>query len=150
MGFSRWPKFRGSLAAHGKVDPYRKWVEALGLVESNPFSDPDNDGCANVLEWAFCTDPEVENLIEVQYPMISSSIGAASLNARWLLEARGMFIAFSDDLETWESLDLNSPESYSWLNNVSMQEVEDKLEVNLDLDPSDSPPRFFRLKGTQN
>ncbi|MBH53435.1 MAG: hypothetical protein CMI18_03705 [Opitutaceae bacterium] len=150
LGFSRWPKFRGNAAANGKVDPYRKWVEDLALAEPNPFSDPDNDGCENVLEWAFGTDPEEENLIKMHYLMISSSFGTANLDARWLVEARGMLIDFSDDLETWESLDLNSPESYSWLNAISLEEVEDKLEVQLDLDPSDSSPRFFRLKGLQN
>ncbi|MCZ6674984.1 MAG: PQQ-binding-like beta-propeller repeat protein [Verrucomicrobia bacterium] len=149
LGFSRWPKFRGSLAAHGKVDPYRGWVESQNLAEPNPFSDPDEDGLENVLEWAFCTDPQDAGLNDVKFPYTAFTEQGLILQAEWIVEALGIGFEYSDTLEDWENMDLDSPENYPWLVNVSSEEMDEKLQVELSLDP-DGLPRFFRLTGIQD
>ena len=143
LGFSRWPKFRGSNVSMGKVEPYRKWVETENLSEPNPFSDPDGDGMENVLEWAFCTDPQFKDVIRMDYPTASKLNGVACLRAEWIVDALGIDFEFSDTLETWVQLDIDSPETYAWLTNVATSELDGKLQVKLDLDPSQSPPKFF-------
>jgi len=150
LGFSRWPKFRGSLAAHGKVDPYREWVEVEDLSEPNPFSDPDGDGMENVLEWAFCTDPQMVEFNGSKFPNAVLSGEDLLLTAEWIVDAQGISFEFSDSLLSWEDLDLNTPENYSWLQMVTPTEIDDKLNIQLALDSSESPPRFFRLKGVQD
>jgi outer membrane protein assembly factor BamB len=102
LGFSRWPKFRGSLEATGSVDPYRKWVEDQAVVDANPYSDPDNDGLENILEWGFCTDPNVADLSDVKFPFTVFTKEGLLLEAEWLEEAKGIGFEFSDNLLDWE------------------------------------------------
>lgn len=150
LGFSRWPKHRGSLAANGRVDPYRLWVEEQGLSEPNPASDPDGDNLENFLEWAFCTDPQVAGLNDAKFPFTTLAGGDLLLDAEWLEKASAMRIEFSENLFDWEDLDLGTPENYSWLDGVSSQKVNDKLQVQLDMNLAVATPNFFRLKGIQN
>lgn len=150
LGFSRWPKYRGSLEATGSVDPYRKWVEDQGVTEANPLSDPDNDGLENILEWGFCTNPKVASLSDVKFPFTLLSGTDLLLEAEWLEEARGMGFEFSDNLFDWSDLDLNSPESYAWFDSFSVENLGIKKRTLLRFNVQASPPKFFRLTGTQH
>ncbi len=150
LGFSRWPKFRGSLAANGKVDPYRRWLEAENLSEVNPSSDPDNDGLENVLEWAFGTDPNQRNLNDARYPNVSFSGERLTVQAEWLVDALGVNYQYSETLNAWEALDFESPKNYPWLESVVSEVIEGKLHVRLELKLAESSPKFFRLSAIQN
>ena len=150
LSFSRWPRFRGSNEATGRMDPYRQWVEAQNLSEPNPFSDPDGDDLENILEWAFCTDPNAAGLSDVEFPYTLFSEEGLLLKAEWVMEAQGMAFEFSDNLVDWDKLDLKSPDSYAWLESVSTESVGEKLQVQLNLNAASSLPKFFRLTGIQH
>lgn len=150
LGFSRWPKFRGNMAADGKVDAYRLWVETQNLAEPNPYSDPDGDGLENIFEWAFCTDPQTAGLNDAEFPFTLFSEQGLLLIAKWFVESRGLGLEYSETLHEWEPLDLNAAENHVWLDSVETQEIDQKLQVQLKLNPTVSPPKFFRIKGIQN
>jgi len=147
---SRWPKYRGSLEANGCVDPYRKWIEDEDVAEANPLSDPDNDGLENILEWGFCTNPNVAGWSDVKFPFTVLTGEGLVLEAEWLEDARGMGYEFSDNLFDWNELDLDSPESYTWFDSLSIEDLGTKKRTQLHLNILESPPKFFRLTGTQH
>jgi outer membrane protein assembly factor BamB len=147
---SRWPKFRGSLEACGKVDPYRAWVEDNGLSDGNPLSDPDEDQLENVLEWAFCTDPELSDFNDASFPSTNSGGQGAALVAEWRSEAKGIRIQYSDSFEEWNVLNLDSADSFGWIDSISTEVLDEKIRVTIHLDDSQSPPQFFRLTGKQH
>jgi len=150
LSFSRWPKFRGSNEATGSLDPYRLWVEENNVSEAHPLSDPDKDGLENILEWGFCKDPNVPNLSDVKFPFTAFSKEGLILEAEWLGEAKGMGFEFSDDLLDWSELDTQSPESFTWFESLSTEQLGNKIRTKLHLDAEASPPKFFRLTGTQH
>lgn len=147
---SRWPKYRGSLEANGKVDPYRAWVEENALLEANPFSDPDEDEIENVFEWAFISDPLVADPNQVILPLISNGPQDLSVQAEWRAGISGILFQYSDSLAEWITLNLDTAQSLDWVDAVVIEDLGEKMRAIVQLNPANSPPRFFRLTGIRH
>ena len=150
LDFSRWPKWRGSNESTGLIDPYREWVESENLADPDPFADDDGDDLENILEWAFCTDPAVADLLDVKFPYSTFTSEGLELKAEWIVSARGLGFDYSDDLVTWTSMNLKAPDDYPWYESMSKEPAGEKTLVRLQLNASESPPKFFRLTGRQH
>lgn len=149
LGFSRWPKFRGSNEASGSMDPYRKWIETENISMPNPYEDPDGDGIETALEWAFGLDPNSSDKGVVLLPTIINDQSGISIGGEWVLGARGVGFSFSDDMVTWEPFSTKDPAQYPWLESFTSDEVAGQIRSEIKLVSGSSPPRFFRYRMVQ-
>ena len=149
LGFSRWPKFRGSNEALGRLEAYRKWIESEGIFEPNPYQDPDGDGVKTVLEWAYGLDPGSADDIAALTPKVIRDEGSILIQSAWKQEAQGVGFYFSDDLLNWEMVSLEQLDSYTWLEEVLSEVVGGNQMVELKIKTEQESPRFFRIQASQ-
>jgi len=149
LAWGIWPRFRADNAGIGRSDAYRLWAKREKLIDPSPLADTDEDGLANLWEFALGLDTEQRDSRHLMQASVNQNGEASTWTWWWHDGVAGVAVEASSDLKTWREVYPQPETEFSWV--VMVSELSDDAWMGLSLDTvnAEMDGWFIRLQLTE-